>query len=180
MQRSIFSQAALVISVVNLCCVPVVRADDNKLDATAPVLKLEGSNGENAPAAQPAAKEAAKAAKPSKPKVAKGKKPAAKVKAKPKLGAVTPINDFELGRYQYCGADSDCVVANNGCCDCANGGKDVAVNKERLADFQKRFDCLYAKCGDKRADPICGSGVVSCVMHKCQYFPPGEGMEDRF
>lgn len=180
MQRSIISQAALVVFVVNLFCAPLVRADDNKLDSTAPVLKLEGSNGQGASAVQPPEKEAAKATKPVKSKAAKAIKPAAKIKAKPKLGAVAPISDFELGRYQYCGADSDCVVANNGCCDCANGGKDVAVNKERLADFQKRFDCLYAKCGDKRADPICGSGVVSCIMHKCQYFPPGEGMEDRF
>lgn len=79
------------------------------------------------------------------------------------------ISDFELARYQYCGQDSDCVVSVNGCCDCANGSAEVAVNKNRLADFRKRFDCLKYSCGDKDADPRCENGVVSCISHKCQY-----------
>lgn len=79
------------------------------------------------------------------------------------------ISDFELARYQYCGQDSDCVVSVNGCCDCANGSAEVAVNKNRLGDFRKRFDCLKYSCGDKDADPRCANGVVSCVSHKCQY-----------
>ncbi len=80
-----------------------------------------------------------------------------------------PLSDFELLKYQYCGEDSDCTVAVNGCCDCANGGIEVAVNKERLEDFQARFACLHVQCGTKPADPLCKNGVVSCVSHRCIY-----------
>lgn len=80
------------------------------------------------------------------------------------------ISDFELARYQYCGQDSDCVVSVNGCCDCANGSAEVAINKSRLKDFRKRFDCLKYSCGDKDPDPRCGNGVVSCISHKCEYY----------
>ena len=192
MQLSQSKLLSLFAATLILGCAAISRADDIKTETpslevqvdTKPSLVMEKppSISIEAPAKTPAPVKA-KAVKPKAKTVsepAKITKPKSKPKAKPKLGAVTPINDFELGRYQYCGADSDCVVATNGCCDCANGGKDVSVNKERLADFQKRFDCLYSKCGDKPSDPICGSGVVSCVMHKCQYFPPGEGVEDRF
>ena len=82
-----------------------------------------------------------------------------------------PLDAFELGRYQYCGQDSDCVVATNGCCDCANGGEDVAVAKERLEDFKSRFNCLKTPCTKKAAVPPCGSGLVSCIEHKCKYVP---------
>lgn len=85
-------------------------------------------------------------------------------------GNTTPLSDFELARYQYCGKDSDCTIAINGCCDCANGGTEVAVNKERLEVFRKRFDCLYVQCGSEPADPPCESGVVSCLNHRCAYF----------
>ncbi|HQH28156.1 MAG TPA: hypothetical protein PLP17_12220 [Oligoflexia bacterium] len=90
--------------------------------------------------------------------------------AKPGTGNTKPLDDFELARYQYCGTDKDCVVSINGCCDCANGGIEVAVNKERRDDFRKRFDCLYFECSHKPANPPCANGVVSCVNHKCRYF----------
>ena len=85
-------------------------------------------------------------------------------------GQTKPLSDFELAKYQYCGSDRDCTVAVNGCCDCANGGQEVGVNKERLRDFQKRFDCLYAQCSHEPANPPCFNGVVSCLDHRCQYF----------
>lgn len=85
------------------------------------------------------------------------------------------LSDFELARYQYCGDDRDCIVVNNGCCDCANGSPDVSINKARLADFKARFACIDVYCKNKTPDPICGSGVVSCINHKCKYFAPGEG-----
>lgn len=80
------------------------------------------------------------------------------------------LSKFELGRYQYCGDDRDCIIVSNGCCDCANGSPDVAINKDRLASFEARFSCVDVICGEKAADPICGSGVVSCINHKCKYF----------
>ncbi len=83
---------------------------------------------------------------------------------------IGPLSEFELGKYQYCGTDADCIKAMNGCCDCANGGQDVAVNRERYNDFRARFDCLNINCTERARIPSCGSGVVSCVKHTCQYF----------
>ena len=85
-------------------------------------------------------------------------------------GNTKPLSDFELGRYQYCGSDKDCIIAVNGCCDCANGGVEVGINREREEAFHKRFDCLYVQCNHQPAVPVCGSGVLSCLDHKCRYF----------
>lgn len=82
------------------------------------------------------------------------------------------LSEFELGKYQYCGTDSDCIKANNGCCDCANGGADVAVNRKDYDSFRARFDCLHVNCTERARIPACASGVVSCVNHKCKYFDP--------
>jgi hypothetical protein len=82
------------------------------------------------------------------------------------------LNEFELGKYQYCGSDRDCMVANNGCCDCANGGEDVAINVAQAAEFKARFECLSQMCTERGAEPPCGSGVVTCVNHKCRYIAP--------
>ncbi|MBP9837724.1 MAG: hypothetical protein KBC84_03330, partial [Proteobacteria bacterium] len=100
-------------------------------------------------------------------------------KAKAFTKTTKPLNAFELGRYQYCGVDKDCIVVNNGCCDCANGGVDVAINRERQAAFNERFNCMGVSCGRKTIDPICGSGLISCVNHKCVFYPPKKS-EDRF
>jgi hypothetical protein len=80
------------------------------------------------------------------------------------------LSEFELAKYQYCGQDSDCTVSFNGCCDCANGSPEVAVNKARLEDFRSRFQCLSVACGTVDANPHCGNGVVTCVSHRCQYY----------
>lgn len=93
-------------------------------------------------------------------------------------GSTKPLSAFELGRYQYCGDDRDCMVALNGCCDCANGGEDVAVNKERYEAFRARFQCLYVSCGEKTRATECATGVVSCLNHKCRYF--NESLDDKF
>ncbi len=110
----------------------------------------------------PAAAESSKKTEAARPKPAPKQKVA-------KGATNQPLSDFDLGKYQYCGSDRDCVPAVNGCCDCANGGKDVAVNKERTEALRARFDCLHTNCGDKEGDPACGSGVVSCIGHKCRY-----------
>ncbi len=79
------------------------------------------------------------------------------------------LSKFDLGKYQYCGEDSDCVAVQNGCCDCANGGSDVAINKIHLEDFKARFHCEDVMCTARAKIPPCGSGVVSCVNHECRY-----------
>jgi|GEM_PF-6864716 len=87
----------------------------------------------------------------------------------PKTGAQTLLDEHELGRFQYCGYDRDCLLANNGCCDCANGGQDVSVSRYSYEKFKERFDCSHVSCGDKYSYPECGSGVVACIRNKCQY-----------
>ena len=101
------------------------------------------------------------------PKLQKPKTPP--IRKAGKSGNTKPLEEFELARYQYCGQDSDCVAVTNGCCDCANGGEDVAVNKLRVEAFRKRFDCLHVSCAGQDADPPCGEGVVTCLNHKCKY-----------
>ncbi len=87
-----------------------------------------------------------------------------------KTGNTKAIDDFELAKYQYCGNDADCRIAVNGCCDCANGGTEVAINKDRFEAFRERFDCLHVQCTQVIAEPPCENGVVSCINHRCHYF----------
>ena len=84
-----------------------------------------------------------------------------------------PLSDLELSAFQYCGTDRDCVKAVNGCCDCANGGVDVAVNKEKLSQFSSHFDCNSTSC-ENTNNQQCGTGVVSCIELKCHYLPPSK------
>ena len=90
-----------------------------------------------------------------------------KIKAKSSTGE---ISDYELSKYQYCGVDNDCIVVSNGCCDCANGSEDVSINKDKLEDFKKRFNCLNYSCTKNDPEPRCAGGVVSCISNQCHYF----------
>lgn len=91
-----------------------------------------------------------------------------------RAGRTDPLGEFDLARYQYCGKDSDCVLTVNGCCDCEQGGQQVAVNQQRLEDFRKNFDCLYVSCGEGQPDNRCANAVVSCVDHKCKNYLSGD------
>ena len=37
---------------------------------------------------------------------------------------------------QECIADADCIYVDNGCCDCANGGMETAINSTKLSSFK--------------------------------------------
>ncbi len=82
------------------------------------------------------------------------------------------IKKDDLAQYQSCGQDSDCIIAQNGCCDCANGGEDVAISIRHQENFKKRFNCLDIMCTQLARDPACRTGVVSCIKGKCNYFEP--------
>lgn len=79
------------------------------------------------------------------------------------------LPESEYRSYQKCGLDTDCVVVQNGCCDCANGGEDIAINKLYLDKFKARFSCEQIMCTMMAAVPPCGSGLVSCVSNSCHY-----------
>ncbi len=83
-----------------------------------------------------------------------------------------PLPPDKIVEFQQCTRDADCVYARNGCCDCANGGEETAVNKAKLADFQQLFDCKRVGCLEKAAVPPCGSGAVSCAAALCVYTKP--------
>lgn len=77
-----------------------------------------------------------------------------------------PMPDHLTLEYRACEIDTDCVPALNGCCDCANGGRDIAVNRARASDFTARFLCPGA-CTERAGD--CGNGTISCQNKLCTF-----------
>lgn len=73
--------------------------------------------------------------------------------------------------YRACEVDTDCVLALNGCCDCANGGRDIAIARDQAAAFNARFACTGA-CTERGGD--CGRGTIACEGKLCVYHPPRE------
>jgi hypothetical protein len=69
--------------------------------------------------------------------------------------------------YRSCNTADDCVYVNNGCCDCVNGGEDIAVNKAKKAEFEARFQCLPSYCTEVGGK--CGRGEVTCEEHVCRF-----------
>ena len=79
-----------------------------------------------------------------------------------------PLADADTHAYRQCKVDDDCVYATNGCCDCANGGSDIAVRRDQLDAFRARFSCEVA-CTEVGALPACGSGQTKCEAGLCTY-----------
>lgn len=80
------------------------------------------------------------------------------------------LSSETLAKYQYCGKDSDCIAVINGCCQCLQGDKFVAIAKDMLEAFKSNFRCEDYKCGKEESNKNCSDGVVSCINHKCSYF----------
>ena len=88
----------------------------------------------------------------------------------------------ELQSFQSCEVNEDCVYANNGFCDCANGGEQVAVNKDVVDEFVAIFNSTRRPC-TKIGSPIpchIGSGVRCDSSSKLCKFEPcaREGLID--
>ncbi|MEI6079617.1 MAG: hypothetical protein WCQ53_03145 [bacterium] len=81
----------------------------------------------------------------------------------------SPLSDANALKYRSCSKDSDCTYTNNGCCDCANGGKDIAVNTKALTDFRTNFNCQNVACTMLAAVPACGTGTIACKSNLCEY-----------
>jgi hypothetical protein len=80
-----------------------------------------------------------------------------------------PLQEHLTRDYRACTHDSDCVLALNGCCDCANGGEDIAINREKYKAFRARFSCVNP-CTEMGGD--CGHGNVACEDKVCVYREP--------
>ena len=83
-----------------------------------------------------------------------------------------PMAEHLTREYRACSTDGDCVVALNGCCDCANGGQDIAVRRDKAAAFRARFQCSGA-CTEMGGD--CGRGTARCEQRLCTYREPSAG-----
>jgi hypothetical protein len=71
--------------------------------------------------------------------------------------------------YRSCEVDTDCVLALNGCCDCANGGHDIAVSRAKLPEFNARFECASG-CTERAGN--CRDGTIACKSTLCTYSKP--------
>ena len=80
----------------------------------------------------------------------------------------TPMAQADTQGYRACTQDDECVYVTNGCCDCANGGEDLAIRKDRMDAFRATFTCNQG-CTEVGAIPACGSGSVHCVQGACTY-----------
>ncbi|MCX6111773.1 MAG: hypothetical protein NTY22_00580 [Proteobacteria bacterium] len=85
-----------------------------------------------------------------------------------------PLSDSETLKYRSCTHDLDCIYTQNGCCDCANGGADIAINLNKLTEFRDNFHCNNVACSMIAAVPACGSGTVSCKSGLCEYIKATE------
>jgi len=84
------------------------------------------------------------------------------------------LSDAEMLIYRKCNNNSDCAYVNNGCCDCANGGKEVAINKTYLESFRARFNCEGIMCTLMMRMKPCGCGTATCNSDKlCAYSMDG-------
>jgi hypothetical protein len=80
-----------------------------------------------------------------------------------------PLSQSET--YRHCQTAADCVAVTNGCCDCANGGSDIAINRQQQEAFRAQFKCS-PMCTMVGAVPPCLSGEVSCEANLCSYRAP--------
>jgi hypothetical protein len=77
----------------------------------------------------------------------------------------------ETEPYRQCETVADCVAVTNGCCDCANGGQDIAINRQQVERFRAQFKCS-PMCSLAGAIPPCLSGEISCDRQLCTYHVP--------
>jgi hypothetical protein len=80
-----------------------------------------------------------------------------------------PLEEHFTLDYRACTVDTDCVLALNGCCDCANGGQDIAVARDKAAEFKARFHCA-GPCTEIGGN--CGHGTIACENKLCVYREP--------
>jgi hypothetical protein len=86
-----------------------------------------------------------------------------------------PRGAADLAPFQACDDASECIRVDNGCCDCANGGSTVSINRKFEKEFRSLFDCRGVICSQKVGaclyrEPQCDGG--RCVLGpQRQLFP---------
>lgn len=97
----------------------------------------------------------------------------------PYRALATTLSESEVRAFQSCHTDEECVAATNGCCDCANGGTDIAIRKDSQGAFEAQKNCGEVMCTAMARLVPCRSGKVSCRDSVCQYTEPEQGRPTR-
>ncbi len=82
---------------------------------------------------------------------------------------VGKLSAEETLQYRSCREDTDCIYAQNGCCDCANGGEAIAVKINKLVEFEALFECENVVCTEIAAVTPCGQGIAKCEAGVCEF-----------
>jgi hypothetical protein len=82
-----------------------------------------------------------------------------------------PLPLTGLSSYRACQTDDQCAWVTNGCCDCANGGDEIAVARDKQEAFRALFSCEDVPCTEVDVDPPCGTGEVKCEQNLCVFKP---------
>ena len=74
----------------------------------------------------------------------------------------------EKTNLRNCRQDSDCIEAQEDCCSCGYGGKQIGINKKYLKDWE---NVLEKKCQDISCIALfnCKEGKAVCKSNKCEF-----------
>lgn len=75
-----------------------------------------------------------------------------------------PLSKEALLEYQTCQINEDCVYAQNGSCDCNNGGEATAINRQKSLEFKLLFKEIPCTL---KGGPWCPKGIATCVKNRC-------------
>jgi hypothetical protein len=93
-------------------------------------------------------------------------------KGKPAREPSDTLPEEATRKFRSCAQDADCVYVQNGCCDCVNGGGELAVNRGKVQAFRAEFICTEkTPCSMVDRIPACGSGAAICSQGLCVYKP---------
>jgi len=78
--------------------------------------------------------------------------------------------EYEIPDWQACFSDSDCIVADGGCCDCYHGGTAIAINKDLKQKWEEKLlkECKGIECLDVISDDPSCFKKPECVNGVCQ------------
>ena len=90
----------------------------------------------------------------------------------PLEGSYLLFEEEQLGTLKYCKDNSECVIVQNGCCDCNNNGKVIPINKNYQDYWNKNLKEL---CGGIGCYPFisedisCSFNEAKCIYNQCVF-----------
>ena len=86
---------------------------------------------------------------------------------------ITPqIFKSDIFNYNNCSANDECIIIQEGACNCAHDGKNVSINKKykSLWLFINKKMCISLCNTIVSSDPSC-SAEPQCINNKCELIP---------